>query len=126
MRIFNRAVSLALLSLLATASSAFASQDVPLSFTFQGSGYGHGVGMSQIGARGQALAGDTATVIIQYYYKDVTVEPVKDDQLLRVNIGHLLAEISLRTDTKLGELQLFNGDIKESIDLVPQKTFQQR
>ena len=121
MRIFNRAVSLALLSLLATASSAFASQDVPLSFTFQGSGYGHGVGMSQIGARGQALAGDTATVIIQYYYKDVTVEPVKDDQLLRVNIGHLLAEISLRTDTKLGELQLFNGDIKESIDLVPQK-----
>lgn len=121
MRIFNRAVSLALLFLLATVSSVFASQETPLNFTFQGSGYGHGVGMSQIGARGQALAGDTATAILQYYYKDVTVTPVKDDQLMRVNIGHLLAGISLKTDTKLGQLQLFDGDIKESVDSVVEK-----
>lgn len=95
--------------------------DVPLSFTFQGSGYGHGVGMSQIGARGQALAGDTATTILQYYYKDVVVAPVRDDQLMRVNIGHLLTGFSLKTDTKLGQLQLFSGDIQENIDSVPEK-----
>jgi len=116
---FSRAVSLALLFLLVAASSVFASQDVPQSFTFQGAGYGHGVGMSQIGARGQALEGETATAIVQYYYKNVTVSPVRDDQLLRVNIGHLLTAFSLKTDTKLGGIQLFNGDLKEEIAATP-------
>jgi stage II sporulation protein D len=123
MRIYKRVVSLALLLLLATSSPAFASQETPQSFIFQGSGYGHGVGLSQIGARGQALAGETATAILQYYFKDVTIAPVKDDQLLRVNIGHLLASFSLKTDVKLGQVQLFNGDIKESADAVPVKNF---
>jgi stage II sporulation protein D len=116
---FNRAATLALLFLLVAASSAFASQETPQNFTFQGSGYGHGVGMSQIGARGQALDGDTATAIIQYYYKNVTVTPVKDDQLMRVNIGHLLTTFSLKTDTKLGQMQLFNGDLKETANSTP-------
>ena len=116
---FNRAVTLALLFLVVAASSVYANQETPLSFTFQGSGYGHGVGMSQIGARGQALDGETSTAIIQYYYKDVTVTPVKDDQMLRVNIGHLLTSFSLKTNTKLGQLQLFNGDLKESAVSAP-------
>ena len=37
-------------------SSAYA-EDIPKIFSFTGSGYGHGVGMSQIGARGQAQIG---------------------------------------------------------------------
>jgi stage II sporulation protein D len=121
-RMFNRAVTLALLFLLVAASSVYANQETPLSFTFQGSGYGHGVGMSQIGARGQALDGETSTAIIQYYYRDVTVTPVKDDQMMRVNIGHLLASFSLKTNTKLGQLQLFNGDLKERADSAPSQS----
>jgi len=36
--------------------SAANAETVPATFVFQGSGYGHGVGMSQIGARAKALA----------------------------------------------------------------------
>jgi stage II sporulation protein D len=122
MRTFSRALSLALLFLIVAASSAFATQNIPVSFIFQGSGYGHGVGMSQVGALGQALQGETATAIVEYYYRGVTVVPVNDDELLRVNIGHLLTDFSLKTDTKLGQLQLFNGDLKESADTAPIQT----
>ncbi len=42
---------------------------------FAGRGFGHGVGMSQWGARGQALAGRDAAGILRYYYTGVTVVP---------------------------------------------------
>lgn len=41
---------------------------------FTGRGSGHGVGLSQWGARGQALLGRTYTEILRYYYTGVTVE----------------------------------------------------
>jgi SpoIID/LytB domain protein len=40
-----------------------------------GRGFGHGVGMSQWGARGQAAAGRDATEILRYYYTGVTIGP---------------------------------------------------
>lgn len=42
---------------------------------FAGRGFGHGVGMSQWGARGQAAAGRDAVEILKYYYTGVTVGP---------------------------------------------------
>jgi stage II sporulation protein D len=42
-------------------------------FTFQGRGWGHGVGMSQYGARGQALAGRDAGAILRHYYRGTTL-----------------------------------------------------
>ena len=39
--------------------------------TFAGSGYGHGVGMSQWGAYQMASEGSTAPEIIHHYFKDV-------------------------------------------------------
>ncbi|HEY7970807.1 MAG TPA: hypothetical protein VID95_12485, partial [Candidatus Limnocylindrales bacterium] len=36
--------------------------------TFFGRGWGHGVGLSQYGARGRALAGQTAAQILAHYY----------------------------------------------------------
>jgi SpoIID/LytB domain protein len=88
--------------------SAFA--EVPASISFSGKGYGHGVGMSQIGARGLALAGDSATAIINYYYPGSEVMPLTDDQILRVNIGHQLTSASLKSDTPGMSLQLISGD----------------
>ena len=39
-----------------------------------GTGYGHGVGMSQWGAYGMAQAGSTAEEIVTYYFRDVSIE----------------------------------------------------
>lgn len=41
-----------------------------IGYTLSGGGYGHGVGMSQNGARQLALRGFCAEEILQYYYKD--------------------------------------------------------
>ena len=43
-------------------------QIVPTTVTFYGRGYGHGVGLSQYGARGRALAGQSAATILAHYY----------------------------------------------------------
>lgn len=109
-----------LVFLVATNSvSAHADTTIPTVFNFQGSGYGHGIGMSQIGARAQALEGRTASQILRHYYSYVTIEPYRDDQLLRVNIGHLLTNFSLRTDTPLGQVQIVAGDVSDSLVVEP-------
>lgn len=41
--------------------------------TFYGRGWGHGVGMSQYGARGRALAGQDAATILGHYYQGTTL-----------------------------------------------------
>jgi stage II sporulation protein D len=46
---------------------------VPASFTFDGRGWGHGVGLSQWGARGLALQGLDYVEILAHYYSGVTV-----------------------------------------------------
>ena len=43
-------------------------------FVFAGSGWGHGVGMSQYGAKGMADRGYTYTEILRHYYTGVTIE----------------------------------------------------
>ncbi|HUC91330.1 MAG TPA: SpoIID/LytB domain-containing protein [Paenibacillus sp.] len=43
-------------------------------FRFTGTGFGHGVGMSQWGARALADKGYDYQAILKYYYKDVTIE----------------------------------------------------
>jgi stage II sporulation protein D len=45
----------------------------PLDVTFYGRGWGHGVGMSQYGARGRALAGQTTAQILAHYYAGTTL-----------------------------------------------------
>lgn len=43
------------------------------SFRFQGGGYGHGVGMSQNGAKAMADAGFNYSTILQHYYNNTTI-----------------------------------------------------
>jgi stage II sporulation protein D len=47
------------------------------SFTFEGRGWGHGVGLSQYGARGRALAGWDAARILRHYYQGVSLSVVR-------------------------------------------------
>lgn len=119
------AISLAFSPLNVSPNTANAS-DVPAKFIFQGSGYGHGVGMSQIGARAKALAGESATAILQYYYTGTQVETITDTQILRVNIANLITSAKLRSDSKDASLQLYAGELGETQTAVPLLTFPSR
>jgi SpoIID/LytB domain protein len=52
--------------------------------TFFGRGWGHGVGMSQYGARGRALAGQTSTEILAHYYAGTTLGTINPARQVRV------------------------------------------
>ncbi|HEX9550482.1 MAG TPA: SpoIID/LytB domain-containing protein, partial [Candidatus Limnocylindrales bacterium] len=52
--------------------------------TFHGRGYGHGVGLSQYGARGRALAGQTADQILEHYYPGTTIGSIPVETRIRV------------------------------------------
>ncbi|MFM8752158.1 MAG: SpoIID/LytB domain-containing protein [Actinomycetota bacterium] len=92
---------------------------VPTEFRINGSGYGHGVGMSQIGARGQAQEGKSAVEILTYYYPGTSVTPYPDNELIRVNIANLIPSISMKAVGGVGEIRLFKGDIPLSENLEP-------
>lgn len=49
---------------------------LPARFVFDGKGFGHGVGMSQWGAQGMALAGASAEQILTHYYQGIAITSV--------------------------------------------------
>jgi len=49
---------------------------LPAHFVFIGKGYGHGVGMSQWGAQGMALGGQSAEEILKHYYLGIDLTTV--------------------------------------------------
>ena len=57
------------------------------SFVFTGAGWGHGVGMSQNGARNMAEAGYDHVGILNHYYPNTIVSQVSDLGNIRVHIG---------------------------------------
>lgn len=52
---------------------------LPDRFVFRGKGFGHGVGMSQWGAQGMALAGASAEQILTHYYRGIALTHVGGD-----------------------------------------------
>ena len=96
--------------------------EVPATFNFTGAGYGHGVGMSQIGAKARAVAGESATAILKYYYKNVEVLPVVDTATIRVNIGHALKSATLSTTSLGTTLQAFAGESQTGLIASKRKT----
>ena len=52
--------------------------------TFYGRGYGHGVGLSQYGARGRAIAGQSASTILAHYYAGTTKGTIDTNAKIRV------------------------------------------
>jgi len=117
MRMFKPVVLALCIAIVAPSQSS--AVEIPAVFQLHGAGYGHGVGMSQIGARAKALAGDTSTAILNYYYKDVAIEPLDDTKILRVNVGHLLTSAKIATATQDATMQIFSGDIGDSQDAIP-------
>lgn len=78
----------------ASASSATLA-GVPTSFHLSGSGWGHGVGLSQYGALGMAKEGSTAAHIITHYYTGTAVTPYPDTMDVRVNLLHAVSSATL-------------------------------
>ncbi|RKS71462.1 SpoIID/LytB domain protein [Motilibacter peucedani] len=76
-------------------ADAKATAPVATTATLTGAGFGHGVGMSQYGARGQALEGRTGEQIAAYYYTGATVAPVNDSGDVRVNTSHSVPSVEL-------------------------------
>ena len=55
---------------------------------FRGAGNGHGVGMSQYGARGRAIAGQTPATILSHYYQGTSlshIDPLTQIRILILN-----------------------------------------
>ena len=122
MRMSKNFLALLIAALISSAAPAQAIE-IPPTFEFTGSGYGHGVGMSQIGARSRALTGESATAILNYYYKDVLVAPFVDTHTIRVNIAHLVKSISFTTHTPGARIDVFEGDIGNSTQSLPITSF---
>ena len=99
-----------LLALIIQSNSSifFTSAQAFESFNFQGNGFGHGVGLSQIGAKAMALDGKSAEDILKYYFTGVIVEPVADWYDVRVNIGHQLKSAKIQLASSSGFMQI-NG-----------------
>ncbi|MBN1406351.1 MAG: SpoIID/LytB domain-containing protein [Calditrichaceae bacterium] len=51
-------------------------QNIPVSFQYHGAGWGHGVGLCQIGALGMALKGFEAEQILAHYYPGSVIEKI--------------------------------------------------
>ncbi len=109
---------LVIFSLLLSITPAHA-VEIPVSLNFQGTGYGHGVGLSQIGARGKALNGEEAHSILSYYYGGTQIVSLVDNQNIRVNIGHLLLQSTLKSGTQGSILNLYMGDVGEDLAVTP-------
>ena len=121
MKIFSSrfSISLAIVLIFQNLSPVSAyGADVPEKFDFRGSGYGHGVGMSQVGAVGMAREGKTATEILTHYYSGVEVAPVDDSAFLRINIADKIQSVTFSNESLSSvpsSLQIFPGDLAPGV-----------
>ncbi|WP_372698499.1 SpoIID/LytB domain-containing protein [Arthrobacter sp. JSM 101049] len=81
---------------------------VPSSFAVSGAGWGHGVGMSQYGAQGQAKAGRSAKQILNHYYAPATMAYTSSRAASDIRVQILAASTS-SIDAANGSLRLLDG-----------------
>ena len=64
-----------------TGSTTSGTVTLPSSITFHGRGYGHGVGLSQYGAYGRALDGQSAEKIVAHYFQGTTLGTMSNSEV---------------------------------------------
>lgn len=115
MRRATVAVSVLVLAALAPALVAHAADDAAArrarekEFTFFGSGFGHGLGMSQWGAYGLAQQGWGAERILTYYYSGTTVADARSAPK-RLRIGLAQGKRLVRLEAEGADVDLRLGD----------------
>src|SRR6478736_5864043 len=94
---FALTIVAALASIAAGAGQATAAPPSPTAFVLAGGGWGHGVGMSQWGAFGQARAGRDYRAILAHYYPGTTLgaAPVAVPPKLRVLVADGVGSVSV-------------------------------
>jgi stage II sporulation protein D len=97
MRRIALTVVAAVASIAAAAGQATAAPPSPTAFVLAGGGWGHGVGMSQWGAFGQAKAGRDYRAILDHYYPGTTLgaSPIAVPAKLRVLIADGVGSVSV-------------------------------
>ena len=99
-------------SLPAAAVQAAWEPGIPTSFTITGSGWGHGVGMSQYGARAMAVQGHSTDSILNFYYRPAAASysTARAAQEIRVQVlqevtASVLPSTTLRVHTTGGRVE---------------------
>jgi SpoIID/LytB domain protein len=77
-------------------------------FTFYGSGYGHGIGMSQWGAYGLANAGWSHQRILTHFYRGTEIGP-RSDLPAAIRIGLTTGRTSVRLRAETSGVRLWEG-----------------
>ena len=96
----------------------------PANFAFSGSGWGHGIGMSQWGAYAMANAGKTASEILTYYFTGTEIGPAIDDADVWVSLQNRIRSLTLRLREVNGDIGSWRltADDGSSIDLTANET----
>ena len=104
--VLTATLAMTLLASLASAAPAF--RDRPYNtrpnpdVVLRGSGWGHGVGMSQYGAYAMALAGHSFVDILKHYYRGISVGEGRMPASVRVGLG---------SSTTYSYVTAVNGDV---------------
>lgn len=96
----------------------------PANFSFSGSGWGHGIGMSQWGAYAMANEGKTAAEILTYYFSGSEIGSAVDDADVWVSLQNRIRTLTLRlkeVNGNIGSWRLTADDGSE-IDLTANET----
>jgi stage II sporulation protein D len=101
----RRAILSTCLALLAALQAGPALAQRGDEFTFYGSGFGHGLGMSQWGAYGLARDGWNAGRILRHFYSGTTVDPA-DSPPARLRIGLTQERQVIQLDAESGEVDI--------------------
>lgn len=113
------------LSLLVAAPAGAGPRRPAGQFTFHGSGYGHGIGMSQYGALGLARKGWSATKIIRHYYSHVKVGPREaPEPTIRVGLLQEVGSVKLIAAHGAYELVLQSGLPIETVPAGSRRTIE--
>jgi SpoIID/LytB domain protein len=74
----------------------------PDQFTVTGTGYGHGVGLSQWGALGQAREGRSADQILSHYFPGTTLTSMSEPSDVRISLLYQVVSAQVRTEAIAG------------------------
>ncbi len=72
-------------------------QAAPITYRFDGGGYGHGIGMSQWGSKGMSEIGYSAAQILMHYYQGTSVVPVALRPSIRVGLLQGVGQMTIRS-----------------------------
>ena len=81
-------------------------QAVPNEWIIVGSGWGHGVGLSQYGALGQALDGKSWQDILAHYYPGTSLSDSPSDKQITVGLSQDKTAVFVRLDKLSDDAQL--------------------